>query len=171
MQHADVQTERRFGDALCAQTVEVALDAIRRQVCECIGLRIEERARAPDDVAVLLVRALADGFPLALEPVREPCGRRLLPQGVVDAPRFALCLAAGLFVQRGQHTPPRLFDEVPRLVGADAGRLPVNGARAGFLDADDQIYPAGLGDDAYKVFGLQGATPSSKVIWWPPLKL
>lgn len=138
-------------------------------MCECIGLRIEERARAPDDVAVLLVRAFADGFPLALEPVREPCGRRLLPQGVVDASRFALCLAAGLFVQRGQHTPPRLFDEVPRLVGADAGRLPVNGARAGFLDADDEMNPAGFCDDTYAVFGCQCATPPQKGYRWPPL--
>lgn len=142
MQHANVQTERRFGDALCAQTVEVALDTIRRQVCECVGLRVEERACTLDNDGILPERTFTDAFPLTFEPMREPRGRWLLPQGVVDAPRFALGLAAGLFVQRGQHAPPRLFDEVPRLVGADAGRLPIENALPAFPIPDKQIHIA-----------------------------
>ena len=92
---------------------------------ERVGLRVEERARAPDDNGILPERALTDALPLVLQPVREPRGRRLLPQGVVDAPCRALRFAARFLVERGQHAPARLLDKVARLIGADAGRLPV----------------------------------------------
>ena len=137
-----MQADRCFGHAVRTQAIEITFDAIWCQVRERVGLRVKERARAPDDDSILPERAFTDGFLLALEPVRKPRGRRLLPQGVVDAPRFASRLTAGFLVQRGQHTPARQFDEVPRLVGADPGRLPIENALPAFPIPDKQIYIA-----------------------------